>query len=205
MLLPLFSLKAQTKNIGECALQYSIVKLDTKDTVGVKWVYVKGDQCKTTIHTPQLIQTLYFNAQSSTATITKDIGESHFIQEVVYPPIGQPSLVSMKEIISDSLVQLLGFTCKQIELKWSDGVVYQIWYTPEMMTTVSSFELAFKEVGGLVLCRIPAEFMKQRDAHFAAKNKQQMDSVDNTFMQDNDPRMAKFAERKSQVTFGSGI
>jgi hypothetical protein len=133
-------------------LQYSIVKLDTKDTVGVKWVYVKGDQCKTTIHTPQLIQTLYFNAQSSTATITKDIGESHFIQEVVYPPIGQPSLVSMKEIISDSLVQLLGFTCKQIELKWSDGVVYQIWYTPEIITTVSSFELAFKEVGGLVLC-----------------------------------------------------
>ena len=58
----------------------------------------------------------------------------------------------MKEIISDSLVQLLGFTCKQIELKWSDGVVYQIWYTPEIITTVSSFELAFKEVGGLVLC-----------------------------------------------------
>ncbi len=152
ILLPLFSLKAQTKNIGECALQYSIVKLDTKDTVGVKWVYVKGDQCKTTIHTAQLIQTLYFNAQSITAFITKDIGESHFIQEVVYPPIGQPSLVSMKEIISDSLVQLLGFNCKQIELKWSDGVVYQIWYTPEIITTISSFELAFKEVGGLVLC-----------------------------------------------------
>jgi hypothetical protein len=78
---------------------------------------------------------------------------------------------------------------------------------PELMLHANT-EGRFKgnvEVGGLVLCRIPAEFMKQRDAHFAAKNKQQMDSVDNTFMQDNDPRMAKFAERKSQVTFGSGI
>jgi hypothetical protein len=152
MLLPFFSLKAQTKNIGECALQYSIVQLDTKDTVGVKWVYVKGDQCKTTIQTAQLVQTLYFNVQSATAMITKDIGESHFMQELAYPPIGQPTLLSMKEVVSDSLVQLLGYTCKQVELKWSDGVVYQIWYTPEIITTVSSFELAFKEVGGLVLC-----------------------------------------------------
>ena len=60
------------------------------------------------------------------------------------------------------------------------------------------------EVGGLVLCRIPAEFMQQRDAHFAKINRAQMESVDNTFMKDNDPRMSKFAERSSKVTFGPG-
>jgi hypothetical protein len=150
--MPIMSLYAQTKNIGECALQYSIVQLDQKDTVGVKWVYVKGDQCKTTIHTSQLVQSLYFNAQSKIATITKDIGESHFIQDVVYPPTDQPTLISMKEVLSDSTFQILGYACKQVELKWSDGIVYQIWYTPEMITTVSNFEVAFKEVAGLVLC-----------------------------------------------------
>jgi hypothetical protein len=152
MLLSFLTIKAQTKNIGECALQYHIIQMDNADTIGIKWVYVKGDQCKTTIHTSQLVQSLYFNTQSKTATITKDIGESHFIQEVLYPPIEQPTLVSMKELPSDTLVQFLGYTCKQVELKWSDGVIYQIWYTPEIMTTVSSFEIAFKEVGGLVLC-----------------------------------------------------
>jgi hypothetical protein len=152
MLLSFLTIKAQTKNIGECTLQYHIIQMDNADTIGVKWVYVKGDQCKTTIHTSQLVQSLYFNTQSKTATITKDIGESHFIQEVLYPPIEQPTLVSMKELPSDTLVQFLGYTCKQVELKWSDGVIYQIWYTPEIMTTVSSFEIAFKEVGGLVLC-----------------------------------------------------
>jgi len=60
------------------------------------------------------------------------------------------------------------------------------------------------EVGGLMLCRIPSEFMKQRDAHFAKQNKAQMDSVDNTFMKDNDPRMPLFKESASKVTFGSG-
>ena len=77
---------------------------------------------------------------------------------------------------------------------------------PELMMH-ASVEGRFKgniEVGGLVLCRIPAEFMDQRDEHFARQNKAQMDSVDNTYMKDNDPRMQKFAERSSKVTFGPG-
>ena len=60
------------------------------------------------------------------------------------------------------------------------------------------------EVGGLLLCRIPEEFMDQRAAHFEAQNKAQMESVDNNFLRDNDPRMQKFAERATKVSFGSG-
>jgi len=60
------------------------------------------------------------------------------------------------------------------------------------------------QVRGLMLCRIPSEFMEQRDAHFAKQTKAQMDSVDNTFMKDNDSRMPLFKESASKVTFGSG-
>ena len=77
---------------------------------------------------------------------------------------------------------------------------------PEMMMHAST-EGRFKgniEVGGLMLCRIPAEFMTQRDAHFAKQNKATMESVDNNFMKDNDPRMSKFSEKSTKVTFGSG-
>ena len=77
---------------------------------------------------------------------------------------------------------------------------------PELMMH-AAIEGRFKggiEVGGLLLCRIPAEFMDQREAHFAKINKAQMESVDNTYMKDNDPRMSKFAERSSKVTFGPG-
>ena len=77
---------------------------------------------------------------------------------------------------------------------------------PEMMMHANQ-EGRFKgniEVGGLILCRIPAEFMDQREAHFSRQNKAQMESVDNTYMKDNDPRMSKFAERSSKVTFGTG-
>jgi hypothetical protein len=77
---------------------------------------------------------------------------------------------------------------------------------PEMMVHATT-EGRFKggiEVGGLLLCRIPAEFMVQRAAYYANQNKAQLESVDNNFMRENDPRMPLFAERSTKVSFGSG-
>ena len=77
---------------------------------------------------------------------------------------------------------------------------------PELMLHASTEE-RFKgniEVGGLLLCRIPVEILKQREAYYANLNKAQMDSVDNTFLRENAPRMPLFTDKKSKVTFGSG-
>ena len=60
------------------------------------------------------------------------------------------------------------------------------------------------EVGGLLLCRIPAEFMEQRAKYYEQQSKSQVDSVDNNFLRENDPRMPLFSEKKTKVTFGSG-
>ena len=60
-------------------------------------------------------------------------------------------------------------------------------------------------VGGLMLCKTPVEFTEQRDAHFAQLADAQMNSVDNTYMRESDPRMPLFKERSSKVTFGKGI
>ena len=61
------------------------------------------------------------------------------------------------------------------------------------------------EVGGLLLCKTPVEFTEQRDAYFRQQADAQMNSVDNTYMRENDPRMPMFKERSSKVTFGKGI
>jgi len=61
------------------------------------------------------------------------------------------------------------------------------------------------EVGGLLLCKTPVEFTEQRDAYYRKQAEAQMQSVDNTFMRDNDPRMPMFKERSSKVTFGKGL
>lgn len=77
---------------------------------------------------------------------------------------------------------------------------------PELMLHAAT-EGRFKgniEVGGLLLCRIPEEFMEQRAAHFDKQNRAQVESVDNSFLRQSDSRMPLFAEKQTKVTFGSG-
>ena len=77
---------------------------------------------------------------------------------------------------------------------------------PELMSH-ASIDGQFKgsiEIGGLVLCRAPAEFMQQRAAHYEKLAAGQMESVDNNFLSQNDPRMPLFKDRATKVTFGKG-
>lgn len=61
------------------------------------------------------------------------------------------------------------------------------------------------ELGGLVLCKMSREQAKARDDYYANQAQRQMESVDNSFLQQNDARMQKFSARKSTVTRGSGF
>ena len=60
------------------------------------------------------------------------------------------------------------------------------------------------EIGGLILCKTPSEFIEQRNEHFQKAADGQMSSVDNNLMRENDPRMPLFKERRSEVSFGRG-
>jgi hypothetical protein len=60
------------------------------------------------------------------------------------------------------------------------------------------------EIGGLVLCKAPAEMVAQRKEWYDRQAESQIEAVDNKFMQANDPRMPLFSERKSTVSFGRG-
>jgi hypothetical protein len=61
------------------------------------------------------------------------------------------------------------------------------------------------EIGGLMLCKQPTEQARARDEYFAKQAQDQMDSVDNHFMRNNDPRMPLFSDRKSTVSRGAGF
>ena len=60
------------------------------------------------------------------------------------------------------------------------------------------------EIGGLLLCKTPIEFAEQRDAFYRQQADGQMNSVDNNFMRESDPRAPLFKERQTKVTFGRG-
>jgi hypothetical protein len=60
------------------------------------------------------------------------------------------------------------------------------------------------EIGGLLLCKTPEEFVDQRNAHYAKQTQAQTEAVDNNLMRQSDPRMPLFNERKSSTSFGKG-
>jgi len=60
------------------------------------------------------------------------------------------------------------------------------------------------EIGGLLLCKTPTEFVDQRNLFYQRQTDGQMQAVDNNLMRENDPRMPLFRERQSKTTFGRG-
>jgi hypothetical protein len=75
---------------------------------------------------------------------------------------------------------------------------------PELML-LGNQESGNVEIGGLMLCKMPTEMYKARQDYYNAQAQGQMESVDNHFMRNNDPRMPLFADKKSSTTRGGGF
>lgn len=58
------------------------------------------------------------------------------------------------------------------------------------------------EIGGLLLCKTPEEFVTQRNNFYAKQTDAQAEAVDNNLMRQSDARMPLFSERKSSSSFG---
>ena len=58
------------------------------------------------------------------------------------------------------------------------------------------------EIGGLLLCKTPEEFVEQRNKFYANQTEAQTEAVDNNLMRQSDARMPLFSERKSSSSFG---
>ena len=51
------------------------------------------------------------------------------------------------------------------------------------------------EIGGVLLCKTPEEFVLQRNKYYADQTTAQTEAVDSSFMRQNDSRMPLFNER----------
>ena len=59
------------------------------------------------------------------------------------------------------------------------------------------------EIGGLLLCKTPSEFIEQRNEYIQKQTDAQTQAVDNNLMRQSDPRMPIFRESRSEVSKGS--
>ena len=75
----------------------------------------------------------------------------------------------------------------------------------QVMSDIDSRFEGNVEVGGLLLCKNTKENVQARQEYLQEINERQMESVDNNYMRENDPRMPMLRpERSTKVSFGSG-
>lgn len=95
-----------------------------------------------------------------------------------------------------------------VSRKLRDGWVPVKAVDHEELMLVGNEKTGNVEVGGLMLCKMPTERVQAIADYYNKTAQAQMESVDNNYMRQQDPRMATlFAERKSTSTrgnFGSG-
>lgn len=61
------------------------------------------------------------------------------------------------------------------------------------------------EIGGLLLCKTSKENVEQRNRYYQGVAHTQINSIDNNYMRESDPRMPlSKPERRTRVTFGAG-
>lgn len=78
---------------------------------------------------------------------------------------------------------------------------------PELKGIVSDRNSEFEgnvEIGGLLLCRNSHERVKARRAYYGEMNRRQVESVEQNYLRENNPKMPVFADNKSRTTFGNG-
>lgn len=75
---------------------------------------------------------------------------------------------------------------------------------PELVHAAVTKKDGSLEVGGLILCRAPAEMMAARDRYYRNLNNKAMEAVDASLGKVNDSRMPLYQQRSTKVSFGSG-
>jgi len=95
-----------------------------------------------------------------------------------------------------------------VSAKLRDGWVPVKAADHEELMLVGNEKTGNVEIGGLMLCKMPTERAQAIADYYNQAAQANMESVDNNFMRQQDPRMATlFSERKSTSTrgnFGSG-
>lgn len=61
------------------------------------------------------------------------------------------------------------------------------------------------ELGGLMLCKMPSDRVEARNQYYENHAQAQMESVDNSYLRNNDPRMPMFSEKRSTTSRGGGF
>jgi GLPGLI family protein len=153
--LPAILFAQQPKIVSDATISFSVSSTDAsaKNNLGAKTIYIKGKDVRVDLVSNTFRQTIFYNNNSGNATILKEVGQSKYISN--YTASEWKKANEMYDGITVSFTsdtkKILDYNCKQAILKLKNGNVYTVFYTPDIVPSITENPFEFKDIPGLIL------------------------------------------------------
>jgi GLPGLI family protein len=145
----------EQKIISDCTITFSIKNSGAgqQKNLGSKIIYIKGKDIRIDLISNNFNQTIFYNSNSGNATVLKNIGESKYISQ--YSANDWEKVNDLYNGVTISLTgntkTILNYLCRSAVVKLKSGDAYTIYYTPDLMPSVTENAFEIKNVPGLIL------------------------------------------------------
>jgi GLPGLI family protein len=145
------------KTISDCTVNYSVSSPGSPNknefSGAEKTVYIRGREIRTDINSNHINQTIFYNSNTGQATVLKEVGQSKYISHFSAAEWEKEN--EMYKVTGFSLTgatsRILNYECKEAILQLKNGKTYTIYYTPDIIPSITENPFEFRDVPGFVL------------------------------------------------------
>ena len=145
------------KTVSDCTISFTVKSSGSQNanefTGASKTIYIRGKEIRTDLVSSQINQTIFYNSNTGQATVLKEVGQSKYISHYDAAEWEKENeMYKVKQFDPTGATQnILNYECKEAILQLKNGNSYTIYYTPEIIPSVTENPFEFKDVPGLVL------------------------------------------------------
>lgn len=148
------------KVIGDLTLHYELAAgnnqhLDSNMIKSAsKTLYIRGGMSRSTMHFNGFSQSIIYNQNGDKAYVLYHFNEQDYmsiLSKVQWKSQYKRYKAMKVDIQKEATKQILGYSCIRAVATLNDGSEINMYYTPELKTTVGDNPYEFKEIPGLIL------------------------------------------------------
>jgi len=146
-----------SKIISDGTINYAVSSAGSQNTNefsgASKTVYIRGREIRTDLNSNQINQTIFYNSNTGQATVLKEVGQSKYISHYTAEEWEKENEMYKVTglLLTGATTKILNYECKEATLQLKNGKTYTIYYTPDIIPSITENPFEFKEVPGLVL------------------------------------------------------
>lgn len=155
------SIAQEPKIVSDCTVFFKVSAEDAKADPQVvksmsgstKVVYIKGSKSRSDLITPRFRQTTLIDTKSDTIVVLREIGSTKYITYLNDNKIREQNkkYAGMQFNSTNEKKTILGYDCKKVIAKLTDGSAYHVFYAPSITPSNKEYDYRFKDLPGFVL------------------------------------------------------